>query len=73
VTGLTPGMTYYFALRTVDEAGNLSGLSNSGIARMQGGEAASSDDGSSGDSKCGLLGIDLLLPLFLVLMRRRRK
>ena len=28
VTGLTPATTYWFALRTQDEAGNLSGLSN---------------------------------------------
>ncbi len=28
VTGLTPNTTYWFALRTVDEAGNWSGLSN---------------------------------------------
>ncbi len=27
-SGLTPGTTYWFALRTADEAGNLSGLSN---------------------------------------------
>ena len=27
-TGLTPGTTYWFALRTVDEAGNWSGISN---------------------------------------------
>ena len=29
VSGLTPGQTYYFAIRTQDEAGNWSGLSNS--------------------------------------------
>lgn len=28
VTGLTPGTTYWFAVRTLDEAGNISGLSN---------------------------------------------
>ncbi len=28
VRGLTPGTTYYFAMKTVDEAGNWSGLSN---------------------------------------------
>ena len=29
VSGLTPGQTYYFAIRTQDEVGNWSGLSNS--------------------------------------------
>jgi hypothetical protein len=29
LTGLTPGTTYFFALKTIDEAGNVSGLSNS--------------------------------------------
>jgi len=29
LTGLTPGTTYFFGVRTTDEAGNVSGLSNS--------------------------------------------
>ncbi len=35
VSGLTPAQTYYFALRTLDEANNLSALSNSPSAAAQ--------------------------------------
>jgi len=37
VSGLTPGQTYYFAIRTQDEVPNLSGLSNSPGAAAGGG------------------------------------
>lgn len=36
VSGLTPGETHYFAIRTEDEVGNLSGLSNSPSAAAPG-------------------------------------
>ena len=39
VTGLTPQTTYWFAVRTLDESGNISGLSNS----LSGSTLASSD------------------------------
>ncbi|MCD4673347.1 MAG: hypothetical protein K8R77_11855, partial [Anaerolineaceae bacterium] len=35
VSGLTPGQTYYFALRTLDDSGNLSDLSNSPSAEAK--------------------------------------
>ena len=35
VTGLSPGTTYYFALKTADEAGNWSALSDNGVATTQ--------------------------------------
>ncbi|MDX9864808.1 MAG: hypothetical protein RBT34_08390, partial [Anaerolineaceae bacterium] len=35
VTGLEPGQTYYFALRTLDDSGNLSDLSNSPSAEAK--------------------------------------
>ena len=35
VSGLAPVGTYYFALRTLDESGNLSDLSNSPVVEMQ--------------------------------------
>ncbi len=35
VSSLSPGQTYYFALRTLDESGNLSDLSNSPSVEMQ--------------------------------------
>jgi beta propeller repeat protein len=35
LSGLTPGQTYFFALRTLDEAGNLSDLSNSPSAETK--------------------------------------
>jgi len=37
LAGLAPGTTYYFALKTADEANNASALSNSPAARTQGG------------------------------------
>ncbi|MCD4671434.1 MAG: hypothetical protein K8R77_02115, partial [Anaerolineaceae bacterium] len=35
VSGLTPGLTYYFALRTLDDSNNLSDLSNSPSAQAK--------------------------------------
>ena len=36
VTGLTPGTSYFFAVKTADEVGNWSGLSNLTVALAQG-------------------------------------
>lgn len=44
ISGLAPGVLYYVAVRTYDEAGNLSGLSNSASA------AAFDSSGGSGDT-----------------------
>jgi len=41
ISGLSPGTTYYFAIKTADSAGNVSGMSNSPSATTAGGGGGS--------------------------------
>jgi hypothetical protein len=43
MSGLTPGQTYYFALKAQDEVPNISGISNVALAQAEGGVAFDAD------------------------------
>jgi subtilase family serine protease/subtilisin family serine protease len=50
VTGLTPNTTYYFALKVIDNVGNVSPLSNIVIGKTSAGTLVFSDDMESGEN-----------------------
>jgi uncharacterized repeat protein (TIGR01451 family) len=56
VEGLEPGITYYFALRVLDNAGNLSEMSNVVIAKTSTGSIVFADDMESGPDKWTVAG-----------------
>jgi predicted phage tail protein len=68
VNGLPAGATYYFAMKTADSDGNWSDLSNLAIGKTLPAPTAK----SSKTSKCGLLGMELVLLIAFLRLRGRR-
>ncbi len=60
IDGLDPGMTYYVALKVLDNVGNASGLSNVVVVRTSGGTVVFADDMESGPGKWTTEGTDNL-------------
>jgi chitodextrinase len=72
-SGLTPATMYWYRVQAYDNSGNQSGYSN--IVSITTAVVAPSVEVASnggGGGNCGLMGLDLLLPLGLLWLRGRR-